>query len=155
MSGDAECNMGSRVRETGMSRPWVGKGEWQRANTDKNLLPVLAVWPSQVWEVCESLDVSTTESNQPSKQTYRWATAWGSCDLSCPVPSAHCRALEEPAHSPVGPGAGHTTATSLSLWGSLDKKFKTSPTFAFHSAKQEQNTSFFIFQMFCAFQDLG
>lgn len=77
-----------------------------KSKPKQNLLPILAVWPSQVWEVCESLDVSTTESNQPSKQTYRWATARGSCDLSCPVPSAHCRALEEPAHSPVGPGAG-------------------------------------------------
>lgn len=83
MSEDAECNMGSRVRETWRSRPWVGKGEWQRANTDKIFcLSWLSDHPKRgkcvkVW--MQAQQRATTPANRPTGEPLQGAA------VICPV----------------------------------------------------------------------
>lgn len=152
MSEDAECNMGSRVRETGMSRPWVGKGEWGGAKTKSfacpgclTLLNVGSVWKSgcKYSRGQAPLQTDLHVSHCPK----------GSSDV-CPVLFCPIYTLHTPRGASTQPcgawGRTHHCQLTQPL-GSWDQKFKTSPTSAFHSAKQELNMSLFIFQSFCAF----
>lgn len=86
MSEDAECNMGSRVRETWMSRPWVGKGEWGEAKTDKIFcLSWLSHTPKcgkcvKVWMKAQQR--ATTPAKRPSCEPLPKRQLWR---VSCPV----------------------------------------------------------------------
>lgn len=81
-----------------------GQREVRGSRHRRNLLPVLAECGKcvKVW--------MQAQQKQPPQQTDLHVSHCPAvvCVLSCPICTP--RPLEEPAHCPVGPGAGHTTA---------------------------------------------
>lgn len=101
----------------------------------------------KIW--MQAQQTATTPANWPAGEPLQGAAVMSV--LSCPI----CT-LQTPRGASTQPcgtwGRAHHSQLTQPL-GNF--KFKTSLTFAFHSVKQEQSMSFFIFQVFCALQDVG
>lgn len=112
MSEDAECSMRSGARETWMSRPWVGKGEWGGAKTDKiSCVSWLSHTPKcvKVWGQAQQRE--TSPANRPTEPLpkrqlwcvscpiHRLQTPWAASTQPC---GTWARALHSQLTQPLG-----------------------------------------------------